>query len=82
VGGISTERVERLAVAFDLLNPTLEHRIGSLFDVEELDAHADLGLDGAHDGQSFDFLILADHGDADTRFQAERLASANEASPE
>jgi hypothetical protein len=71
-----------LAGLADLVDPAVEEFVVGAFDVDELDAHADAGLEDADDGERFDALCLACQGDADARGDRKRLTGADEAAAE
>jgi hypothetical protein len=67
-----------LAFTAELFHPAGENGVGSGFDVEEFEAHADSGFDDADYGEGFDALAFALQGYADTGSYGEGLASADE----
>jgi len=65
-----------------LLEPAREDGVGSGFDVEEFEAHADSWFDDADHGEGFDGFVFALQGNSNARFDGKRLAGADEAAAE
>jgi hypothetical protein len=62
-----------------MIEPAGENRDGGRLDVDELEAHADSGLDDADHSQGFNAFAFACQGDAGAGFYGKRLAGADEA---
>jgi hypothetical protein len=76
--GAGQGRCNRLAVAAELLEPARKGGYGGGLDVDELETHADLGLDDADGGEGFDAFTFASESDAGAGFHGERLAGTHE----
>lgn len=63
VGEERRRRPDRLALA-ELVDPAREGFVGATLEVQELDTHADAGLDDANDRQATDGLTLASQSEA------------------